>query len=315
MAEPRPPDEAASADDHDATAGDLGAPRFCWFDGILEGRSADPILVRAQVEHCNASGYGRMDLDLSGNRFSILMDDRVIPAERMTEVQRQRFVAGLMEIVASVESPAHIESTLRCTEVYEAVVRETLFSMLAGQFEGVVRVRPVHSEDLRRAPRSAVAAYAGFGGRRLALVGILALVAFGLVGWQGGYIDRLLATGASELRLEHGPLAGALRVTITDSWGQYLIKIGRGERYPATNDALAERLRETSTLVERAAVNAVANGEVVFVHLESDTGQILAVARSELRALLASDTAEVEVRLPGRWSAAVVRLALDAGNR
>src|ERR1700733_4318395 len=94
---------------------DSGAPRFAWFDGIVEGRLGDASAVRAAAERTNRAGLGRMDVGVDGGRFSLLMDDATVPAARMTDENRRALAVALNEIAAAAEGP--VESTLRCTEV------------------------------------------------------------------------------------------------------------------------------------------------------------------------------------------------------
>src|SRR4051812_4968194 len=105
MADDAPPPLASSA------------PRFAWFDGIVEGRVGDVASVRAAVERANATGFGRMDVGVDGGRFSVLMDDATVPASRMTDENRCALAGALNEIAVASAGP--IESTLRCTEVFQ----------------------------------------------------------------------------------------------------------------------------------------------------------------------------------------------------
>ena len=67
-------------------------------------------------------------------------------------------------------------------------------------------------------------------------------------------------------------------------------------------------------LETRSAVNAVANGDKVWVRLEDEDGEVLRAESIELRSLV-TDAAEVEkVELDGQIGAKVLRLALDSGK-
>jgi hypothetical protein len=288
-----------------------GDPRFAWFDGIVEGRLGDAAAVRDAVARANRAGYVRMNVGVDGGRFSVLMDDATIPASRMTDANRGALANALHEIATASAGP--IESTLRCTEVFRDEVRETVFLPDAGGIRAVTRTRPVADADLHRNPEVAPPTSASMGRGRLAIVGVLLLVAFGLAAWTSGWVDRLLSAKAEAIVIEAGPFAGFVQVESEKAWGDYRVTLRRGAAFPVSNEAVAAARAKASTPAERAAVEIVANGGELWIRLEDAAGHVLHAERAELRPLVAGAEREVEARLPGRITAARVRLDVDAG--
>ena len=291
-------------------AGGSGEPRFAWFDGIVEGRLGDAAVMRDAAARANASGFGRMDVGVDGGRFSVLMDDATVPASRMNDENRRLFAAALTEIAGASAGP--VESTLRCTEVFRDEVRETLFLPDQGAIRALTRTRPVGPADLRRSP-DAPAPPPSMGRGRLAIVAALLLVVFGLVAWMSGWVYRLLAAKSEALVVDTGPFADYVDVSVEQSWGDYKITLRRGKGFPVESGRLAELRAKAATPADRAAVDIVAQGGRLWLRLLDPQGRSLAASSAELRPLVTDADRTVEVELPGRITAARVRLDLDAG--
>jgi hypothetical protein len=287
-----------------------GDPRFAWFDGIVEGRLGDAAAVRAAAARANATGFGRMDVGVDGGRFSVLMDDTTVPAARMTDENRRALAEALTAIAGASGGP--VESTLRCTEVFSNEVRETLFLPEGGAMRALTRTRPVTDADEFRNPQSA-APPPSMGRGRLAVVLALLFVAFGVAAWASGWVDRLLAVKSEALSIDMGPFADFVSVAAEKSWGDYKVTLRRGPGYPVTNERLAELRAKAATPADRAAIDAVASGGDVWLRLEDAEGHALGIARTDLRALLAAADRTSETELPGRMSAARIRLSIEAG--
>jgi hypothetical protein len=286
-------------------------PQFAWFDGIVEGRLGDAAAVRDAAARANVAGFGRMDVGVDGGRFSVLMDDATVPASRMNEENRRRFAAALTEIAAASVGP--VESTLRCTEVFRDEVRETLFLPESGAIRALTRTRPVAPGDLYRSP-DAPPPPPSMGRGRLAVVAAALLVAFGLVAWGSGWVDRVLSAKSDALVVDTGPFADYVDVAVGKSWGDYKVTLRRGKGFPVENARLDELRAKAATPADRAAVDVVAQGGQMWVRLLDAGGRSLAASQAELRPLLADADRVVEVELPGRITAARVRLDLDAGR-
>lgn len=289
---------------------DSGEPRFAWFDGIVEGRLGDAAAVRDAASRANATGFGRMDVGVDGGRFSVLMDDTTVPASRMTDANRGALANALSEIAGASAGP--VESTLRCTEVFRNEVRETLFLAEGGAIRALTRTRPVTEADNFRNPESP-APPPSMGRGRLAVVLALFLVAFGIVAWTSGWVDRLLAAKSGAIRIETGPFADFIDVEVAKSWGVYEVKLRRGPGFPVANERLAELRAKASTPAERAALDVVAQGGEIWLRLEDEEGHGLAAAQTDLRPLVSGPDRTADAELPGRITAARVRLSLDAG--
>jgi hypothetical protein len=292
-----------------------GAPKCAFFDGILEGPCAEPQTVRVIAARINAAGYGRTHLDIEGPRFTLVMEAEPAPPESMTDHVRQAFASALQELLDSLPDRGNVESTLRCMEVYSQDVVEIMFGVSGRKLRVVGRIRPAGPDDLARQVQPA-AAYPAFhmGARRIAAIGILVAVLFGLIAWRSGYLGRLFSPAGSAISLDTGPFGDMLHISIEKSWGRYKVAVTRGPSYPKTvSEANALRSAGTST-AQAAAVNVVADGGDVYVRLENAQRQVLVSNKASLRPLLVDSAGSVETRLPGRMSGTAIRLALEPGK-
>lgn len=310
MADDLPPEDAGPPPTGGPPTSDPGPAEHARLDGILDGRLGDERAVRAGVARANAAGYGRFDLEIDGGRFSILPDSDFVPADRMTDDRRRAYFDGLRDVAAASRTP--VESTLRSVEVYRDVVRETLFVADGGALRALTRERPRTGAD--RAATADRDAPPPMGRGRIAVLGILFVIAFGLVAWTSGWIDRAMAPPAAEISVEHGVFGDLLDATVENSWGDYVVTVRRGPGYPATSARVDELERAAGTPAERAAVTAAATGGDLWIRLERADGRAIEAIRVPLRALVESADRTVEARVPGRSSGAALRLALDAGQ-
>jgi len=297
----------------DDSSGTLAlAPRFGRMDGIVDGRVGDVAAAQAAVRKANESGYARLSLEVDGGRFSILPDAARIPAGQMTDARRAAFFEGLRDFVAACDGPA--ESTLRCTEVFDLFVRETLFLTDPGErgLRAWTRERPVTAQDHSLNPGDRVIRRA-LPKRLMVMLVALVLVATGLLAWTGGWIDRVFSADAANVRTDTSVFGDLLSLEVNGSWGDYVVSLRRGRSYPLTLDDI-ERLRQTAGQpARRMAVDAVSGGDPIWLRLEDKDGRGLAASRIDLRSLVESQNDAVSVRLSGRREAARIRLALSAG--
>lgn len=300
-----PPEPQASA----APAGP-GTPLHARFDGILDGRLGDVSAIRCAVADGNRAGYGAMDLEVDGGRFSILMDAGFVPAARMTDDGRRAFVEALNRVSAASAAP--VESTLRVTEVFQDVVRETLFVAEGGQIRPLTRERPANDAD-RGGPARPEPELPPMSRGRIAILAGLLLLAAALIGWFGGWIDRAFSRAPQELTVETGPFGNMLAATVEGSWGDYVVTLRRGPGYPRTNERIEEMRRAAETPADRAAVEAVVTGSEVWLRLELADGRAVQAGATKLRPLVEREDGTIEKTLPGRIGAARIRFALDAG--
>lgn len=296
-----------------------GPVRYAWFGGLLDGRRGDDGRLRAAVERGNRLGLAHLHLDLDGGRFSLLFDEHAVRGDRLSSERSEELVDVLNEVVASSSDPAGVESTLRCTEVYDDAAVDTLFTPAGGGVECVSRPRALGADDRRMAPADAAAVpRLPRVGRRQAL-GLLALVlvAFGLLAWKEGLVDRIAARSGESLAIETGPFGRALAVEAVSRWGTYRVTLRRGEDWPADAAAAERAIAGAETVTRRAAVRAVVDGGEVWVRLETDDGGVLDAAEVDLAPLLREGERDpsVEVRLPGQWGAHSLVLALDSGRK
>jgi hypothetical protein len=289
-----------------------GPPQYARFDGILEGRRDAIGPLEAAVHELRALPGIEADLLVEAGRFSVLLDDRPI---RGGAPGQEQLLAALQRLVEASAEPEAVESTLRCTRVYDDRVVETVFAPLRGTMRGVSRVRAVTGEDRERAPRVEPApGLPRFARRQLAVIVPLVVIAFSLLVWRSGLVDRVFAASATEVTTAAGPFGRMLAVEVGANWGNYEVTVRRGVDYPESADAVRALIEDAVTSADRAAINAVADGGRVFAQLRDDGGTALAFVELELRPLLSAADATVVAYLPGRMSARTVALSLDRGT-
>ena len=305
--------EREGSADHDAQQ-ELGAPRHALFDGVLDGRGGDQVLIRAQVDRINDGGYCQLSADVDGASFSLLADDTPIPGEHMG--RRANFVVNLQALVDSLPPDARLECTLRSTEVFEHGVRETLYGVEGGFVRAVERVRSVAPGDAMPEPaKPGGFAPPNMGRGRLVAIGALLVVLFGLIAWRSGYVDRFLAASAESLEIQYGDFDGMVVAEVGKAWGRYEITLRRGPEYPKDKDTLDRLLAAADSAPKRAAINAVSDGDDLWVRLQTREGKVIEARQIELSALLGSADAEAKTKCPGRIGGAVLRLAVDSGRK
>lgn len=287
-----------------------GAPRAAFVEGILDGRVADAVRLQQAILALNGAGAGGFRSDLQGGRFSLFPATTQIVGGAFDEAAQARFLEALHGLLPAAV-PGSIETNLRCRLVYDAVVAETLFVLRGDRIEPLTRVRPRTAADHAGVPPTTAVASLGLGRRELLLAAPLLLIAGGLVAWQSGWIDRVLAARAETLAHDTGPFTSMLALDADRSWGNYVVHVRRGPDYPATAAALAQWRDRTDDLVAHAAATAVGDGGAVFVQLLDADRVVLAENRIELRPLLTASDAVLDVKLPGRMRAAAVRLSLS----
>lgn len=292
-----------------------GPVQYAWFAGLLEGRCNDSDELRRIAGEINGLGAVHIDLELDAGRFSALLDERTIAGESMTQETQDRLLGLLQEMVDASSDPQAVASTMRCTAVHGDSVVETLFAPMRGAMKCVNRVRPVQREDREHEPAGHTgSAIAGFGIRRVVLIGILMLVAFSALTWQSGLLDRVMSADVELLQVDSGPFGELLAVDVEPNWGNYRVLLRRGAAYPTTAAGVKELEAAAATPADRAAVLAVCDGGNIYLRLSDEQGKTLAYHPVEMRALLLKNDAVISGHLPGRIAARSIQLALEAGE-
>lgn len=285
------------------------------FGGLLEGRRGEAPQMHRIASEIEKLGIARPELELEGGRFSLLMDDRPLPGEGVDENRLEDFAALLQQLVDASPQPGTVESTLRCTLIHEDEVQEVLFAVMNGAVRLVGRTRPIKDEERPvETPDAWKPSTFGFGGRHAVIIAALLIVIFGIAAWQSGYIDKIFSTGTSQILLETGTFGRLLQLEIDSSWGDYEVRILRGPEFPESAAQVKALEEEAVSAADRAAINAVSNGGLIYVQLRNEEGRLLAVRQVELRPLLTKEDGVVIVKLPGRIGSHEVRLSLDAGG-
>ena len=313
-----PPDLPRTPSSGDGPQVGDGPARVAWLDGVLTGVRDGSDLPRRSAEAMRAAGVGLPSVEIDGGRFSLLADATPFDPRRAAPAFLGEVESALRALVVASPNPTSVSSTVRCTEVFADVVRETAFLTQGGALHRLERVRPANEDDRRRFVPGAeplpFAAAASLGRRRLLAIGVLASALFAFVVWQGGLVDRLFAPDVAAMTLDTGPFGAAVVVEAASSFGEYQVKIRRGAAYPRTKadaDALAAAAESPAA---RAAAATVVEGGSIFVRLETADKKTLRSASVSLRALLVGDDAVVETKIPARLGAERLTLAMDAGR-
>lgn len=287
-------------------------PLSLTIEGILDGRAADRHALKQAVDALSGCGAGRFRVDFAGGRFSIIPEAPAVAPDAFDLAAHRTFLEQLQQVVDTAELGS-VETNLRCQMIYAEEVAETLFAVRNGVVEPLTRRRARNPGDLPSLPPAVPTASGAFGidRRQLLWIAPASLLAGSLVAWQAGWLDRVLAARAETLHHDAGPFGTMLAVTTSRSWGVYSVEVARGEDYPATPDALAQRLDSATGLDDRAAAEIVGNGGEFFVQLLNAEGTVIAQSRAELRSLLTTAEERVKVSLPGKMNADRVRLSLS----
>lgn len=300
-----PPPLDASA----ARTADPGPPVCVRFDGIADGMIGDEDLLRSAF--ATRCAYGDPAIERDGPKFTVLFRESECGPAAMTDANRTALVDALRRVAAGANGA--VESTLRCTEVFRDVVRETMFTFDDGEIRALSRDRPVSPEDRARAAAGSEPAGPPISGMRLSIITAAFLVAFTAVAWSSGWIDRVAATKSEDLVVDTGPFGNALSASVSSEMGTYVVKLRRGAAYPVSAAEAADLASKAATPAERVALGAVESGGLIWLRLETSKGDGLAAASTSLAALATSADREIEVRLPGRIGAATIELAVEPG--
>ncbi|HTF86835.1 MAG TPA: hypothetical protein VK843_00380 [Planctomycetota bacterium] len=322
---PRPPPRPADGENPPESEGLLTDPwsprpdealRFFFFEGLLETNSGVRSDVEAALERVEQLDVGDAKLDIDGRRARLMLEEGAVSGEKLDDKTRGRFLHALQEFLDAGGEARGAESTLRCTEVFETRVRETLFRPIGARVEPVARLRGKTPRDEARAPRGidAPRGVAGLNWRTVAVLLALLFVGFGLSAWNSGWVDRVLAQDAAKLEIDRGAFGDMLVVSLKESWGKYEIEIRRGPSYPADPSQTQAALDAATTNADRACINAVANGDDVYVVVENAKGRAIASQRVNLRPLVSKADAHVELSIWGMMLARKLRLSLDDGK-
>ena len=250
------------------------------FGGILEVRGGEHEELQRIVSRINGIGLAQAELDADGGRHSILFDDRPVPGSKATPDALDQLVDSLQQLIDASDDAHSAESTLHCSAIHPGEVVETLIAIEDGRVHPVSRIRPRLVEETAHAPVQTVA------WRKVVPLGLALLVAFGLIAWQSGYLDRVLSAAPAQLEIDNGAFGERLFVTIDRAWGNYEITVARGADYPATVDAIAAERAAAKERALQLAISILADGATVYVQLLVAVGGVLEAAPVELRALV-----------------------------
>ena len=301
------------------------SPRYGWFAGILEGRIGNAEALRAAGERLARAVPSELELD--GGRFNFMFDERPIEGARLGIDRQDQLVAGLQSLVEASSEPDDVESTLRGALVYDEFVIETLFAPHGGRIEPVSRKRAIESRDREHAPGDAQdgerfggldAPFRGKSKRSGLLLVVLLLLGGALWAFTSGYgalaRDAIFGADAEEIDTGTGVFGETLELEIERKFARYEVKVSRGPNYPVTPDEAEALVDAATTNEERAAMNAVADGESIWVRVVDEEGRSVAATEIELRSLLSDDGGPVEAQVRAHAGGRRIELGLDRGR-
>ena len=277
--------------------------------GILEWRGGDTGALLEIVARLNALGVARAELDADGGRHSLLFDDGPVTGAGVRAGGPAALLDLLQELIDAGGDPRSAESTLHCSAVHADGVVETLIRVEDGRVRSLSRVRERTPGERRPAsvrrpiPWSLVVP-----------VGALVLVAFGLMAWTSGLLDRVLSSSPESITVETGPFGTRLAASVDRKWGNYLVTVTRGPDYPTSVEEVEAARAAATEISDRAAIDILAGGGQIYVQLRSADDTLLEEAQVELRPLVEAADGRAVARIPGRLGAAKVRLSLSSGK-
>ena len=298
----------------EAQRGDHGAPQFVTMDGILEGRTGDAAALSRAAAALDGLGIGHFQLERDGGRFSIMPENDRRPGARFDQGRQEKLLQILRDVAAAARG--NVESTLRCTMVFDDECAETLFRAAAPPPEGpgieaVTRMRPARPEDRPPVLPARPAMRQLLGRREVTIVLPLLVIAFGLLAWRSGLVDRVLAASAQGLGLETAAFGDLLAIRVEGNFGNYRVKVLRGPGHPTTVAEWDARTARAATESERLHDVVVREGQDVWVQLRDSAGEVLAQAKVGLRPLVTAADGEATVELPGHITASRVVLSVE----
>ena len=285
-------------------------------DGTLDGRIGDGPAIADAVERLNELKICEFELEQDGGKYSLMPSNQRVAGDRFDSRRQDELLVYLRAIAAATRGA--VESTLRCTMVFEDECAETLFRGVApppgGEgIEPLTRVRPVRSDDLPPEMPEAPPWRQMLFRREVMIAVPLLVIAFSLLGWQSGLVDRLLAANARGIVANTGAFGDLAEVEIVSDWGNYKVLIQRGVGYPSTSEEWDARA--TATEPDRLRDAIMREGQDVWVQLRNEQGNVLEQQSVSLRPLVTEATATVELRLPGRITATQVVLSVNKSER
>ncbi len=283
----------------------VGSPRFAWFGGVLEGdRSKEDASLEAAVRRLADLGFGEVDLELDGPRFSVLLSGPAVKGEGLTVDVKERILRTLQEVVAAAGDGRPTESTLHCTEVFEDRTVETLFGLRGEELCAISRVRPMTAEDVARDPQrissSALGEEINRLGRRRAIFITASLVALAaMFVWREGYIETVFSVDPIDFPVEYEEFGTRLLLTAERSWGSYRLEIVRGPTFPDSEQEIQAWQDQFESPRDRAAYQAVVGSAPLYVHLLDEESARINTAKVDLRPLFLGSSDHVVVTMPG----------------
>jgi len=277
-------------------------------DGLLEGKIPRQPGAEGRLREwvaAVASANLRFSLELEGGSFSILADNRPIPAEDLAPSPTERIAAAVGELLKLFppQERRSIFSTLRSVEYRAGAEVQTMYAIGA---DGAIRVRE------RTVEAATTRALRPLGRReklRIGLIGVVvALLVFLVSSIFVDYravLDRILEAvvppDAAALKVETGAFADYFSVEQKSFRGgkAAVLTLKRGKAFPLDEAAVEELLAKAGKSVSaRLAVEALARGYVRCEYFDKKD-KFLGFTTQRISGLREAESIELVLPLPG----------------
>ena len=274
-------------------------------DGLVEGRFTGDDEVeerlRQWVSFVGELGL-RFNLDVSGNAFSLLPDNRPVPTAKLGPDPDQALRQALEQLIAALpaEDRPRVFSTLRSAEVRKG---QEVQSLYAAAPDGSVQVESRSVEVKTIAPPQPVSTKQRV---KLGLIGLLLAavmigIAFLFPPVREKFAEFIGAIGpvtASDLTVDAAAYEPYFTVTVKEATRAYVVLVlKRTADYPKDAAGLDAAHAAADTLAKKLAVEALARG-YVRIELFNDEGKWYHGGEVRIVPLKDAETMELRIGLP-----------------
>lgn len=277
-------------------------------DGLLEGKIPRQPGAESRLREWIAAAACanlRFSLEIEGGSFSILADNKPIPAEELAPSPAERIAAALRELlkVFAPEERRSIFSTLRSLEYREGAEVQTMYAIGP---DGTIHVRE-RTVEARTAPVPRP-----LGRREKLRIGVIGLVVALLVFLVSSVfvdyrevLDRVLEAvvplDAAALKVETGGFADYFTVEKKAFRGgkAAVVTLQRSEAFPLDEAGIENLLAKSgNSLSDRLTIEALARGYVRCEYF-GKKNKFLGFTTQRISGLREKETIELVLPLPG----------------
>lgn len=286
-------------------------------DGLIEGKvpaAAGEGLLREWVRSA-ASDKLRFSLEIDGGSFSILAENRPVPAADLTPTPAEKIAEVLHELlkIFSPQQRSSVFSTLRSTEYRQDAEVQTIYGIGP---DGTIHIR---ERTVEAATKAATRPLSRREELRIGVIGLavalLVFLASSVFVDYRAIFDRIreaiVPPNPDELKVETGAFAEYLTVekkAFARGGKAVILTLKRGKAFPADEAAVDKLLAAAGTSVsKRLTVEALARGYVRCEYF-GKKGKFLGFTTQRISPLRESETIDLALPLPssGRLARVVI---------